>query len=52
MRTSREELIRKGVIKEPEGTHNHIPGESDFIPNLLFCEHADYQCLKLLLKNM
>ncbi|KAL8570742.1 hypothetical protein ACOMHN_039176 [Nucella lapillus] len=25
MRTSREELIRKGVIKEPDGSQNHLP---------------------------
>lgn len=36
MRTSREELIRKGVIREPDGTYNHSTPKIGKFPQVLF----------------
>lgn len=47
MRTSREELIRKGVIREPDGSQNYLPvigklllGESEVV-----CNHQQFMDL-------
>lgn len=54
MRTSREELIRKGVIKEPDGSQPYIPNMGKWLSNKPFVLQKIIFCLSdtfLLLKD-